>query len=295
MDTKDTKGRFHKGQVLLVSFVSFVVIVARGASAAAPQKEAPLKDVLTRAAAYVARFERDLATIIAEERYVQDVVGGRTPEHRELTSDVLLLRPSGSNSYVQFRDVFEVDGEIVRRRDERLLRLAANPNAVSAAQIVEESARYNIGDIQRTINVPLLPLTFLLTDNQWRFKFSIAKPGAKAASDDLPDSPHFKVTTEIWVVEYREVERRTLIRKNDGKDIPARGRFWIEPDTGRVLLSELIAEDRNVHSKIEVSYQSEPLLGLLVPVEMRETYWRTGSRSRIEGTATYGSFRRLIG
>jgi hypothetical protein len=48
-----------------------------------------------------------------------------------------------------------------------------------------------------------------------------------------------------------------------------------------------------VHSTIDVSYQSEPILDLLVPVEMRETYWRSGQRSRIEGAATYGRFRRL--
>jgi len=290
MGTKDITGSFqpsHRFFVSLVSLVAFVLTVAPTA------KDEPLKDVLTRAAAYVARFERDLASIIAEERYVQDVVGGRTPEHRELTSDLLLLRPAGSSAYVQFRDVFEVDGQSIRPRDERLRRFAANPNAVSAAHIVEESARYNIGDIERTINVPLLPLTFLLADNQWRFRFTTAKAGDNGAANALPDSPHFTVTTEIWIVEYREVERRTLIRKTDGRDIPARGRFWIEPRSGRVLMSELVAEDRNVHSTIEVSYQSEPLLGLLVPIEMHETYWRTGSRSRIEGTATYGAFRRL--
>jgi hypothetical protein len=259
-------------------------------------KSVPLQDVLARAGDYVVRFERDLSTIVGEERYAQDVVGGDAALHRDLVSDLVLLRPSGSNRYVQFRDVFEVDGQPVRNRDERLLRLAESQSTASAAQIAVESARYNIGDIERTINVPLLPLMFLLPDNQWRFKFTLEKPATtQAAPADLPDSPHFSVSTEVWVVEYREVERRTLIRKNDGKDVPARGRFWIEPQSGRVLMSELVAEDRAVHSKIDVSYQSEPLLDLLVPIEMREAYWRTGERTRIEGTAAYGRFRRLNG
>ena len=257
-------------------------------------KVSPLQEVLARAGDYVVRFERDLSTIVGEERYAQDVVGGAAALHRDLVSDLLLLRPSGSNRYVQFRDVFEVDGRPVRNRDERLLGLAAGPSTVSAAEIAAESARYNIGDIERTINVPLLPLMFLLPDNQWRFKFTLEKPAtAQTAPSGLPDSPHFSVSTEVWVVEYREVERRTLIRKNDGKDVPARGRFWIEPQSGRILMSELVAEDRAVHSKIDVSYQSEPLLDLLVPIEMREAYWRTGERTRIEGTAIYGRFRRL--
>ncbi len=49
-------------------------------------------------------------------------------------------------------------------------------------------------------------------------------------------------------------------------------------------MSELIAEDRTVHATIDVSYQSEPVLDLLVPIEMRETYWRAGQPTRITGS-----------
>jgi hypothetical protein len=71
------------------------------------------------------------------------------------------------------------------------------------------------------------------------------------------------------VVEYREVERHTFIRSADGShDVPAHGRYWIEPTSGRVLMSELVAEDHAVRSTIDVSYQSEPLLDLLVPIEI---------------------------
>jgi hypothetical protein len=48
-----------------------------------------------------------------------------------------------------------------------------------------------------------------------------------------------------------------------------------------------------VHATIDVSYQSEPVLDLLVPIEMRETYWRAGQSTRITGIATYSRFRRL--
>ena len=57
-------------------------------------KSSPLQDVLARAGDYVVRFERDLSTIVGEERYAQDVVGGDGDAalHRELVSDLLLLR-----------------------------------------------------------------------------------------------------------------------------------------------------------------------------------------------------------
>jgi len=42
-----------------------------------------------------------------------------------------------------------------------------------------------------------------------------------------------------------------------------------------------------------VSYQSEPLLGFLVPIEMRERYDGRRDKSHIEGVATYGRFRQF--
>ena len=59
-----------------------------------------------------------------EEAYTQDVEqinrfgyrmntrGGVS--HRQLRSDLLLVRPEGSDARMQFRDVFEVDGKPVR-------------------------------------------------------------------------------------------------------------------------------------------------------------------------------------
>jgi len=279
-----------------------VVVTALGlllltASAIPAANDTPsLKVVLGRAGDYVVRFERELATLVAEEHYTQEVVGGGPIEHRELRSDLLFVSRLGTHRYVEFRDVFEVDGRRIRERDERLTQLASNPADASMGQIVTESARYNIGDIERTINVPLLPLMFLIPENQWRFKFNVQK-GAQplSTSKDIPSSsPRFTVSTEVWAIEYREVERPTVIRFVDGRrSIPVRGRFWIEPASGRVLMSELIAEDKIVHATIDVSYQSEPVLDLLVPIEMREAYWRGDQPTRITGIATYDGFRRL--
>jgi hypothetical protein len=275
--------------------VAAAAILLAGAVGVTAANDTPtLKSVLSRAGAYVVRFERDLATLVAEEHYIQEVIGAST-EHRELRSDLLFVSKMGTHRYVEFRDVFEVDGRTLRERDERLTQLASRPSDVSMGQIVTESARYNIGDIERTINVPLLPLMFLIPENQGRFRFGVQKGGTPPSTlKDLPPSPYFTVSTEVWVIEYREVERPTIIRFVDRrKDIPARGRFWIEPASGRVLMSELIAEDRTVHATIDVSYQSEPVLDLLVPIEMRETYWRADQPTRITGIATYSRFRRL--
>jgi hypothetical protein len=198
---------------------------------------------------------------------------------------------------VQYRDVFEVDGKPVRDRQERLAKLLERPTPAGeneVRRILDDNARFNVGDIMRTMNVPLLALEFLKRDNQPRFKFTRVdhrKPETFVA--DAAPTAAFRLTTEVWVIEYREDERGTLIRTLDGKDIPSRGRFWIEPATGRVLMTELVTENRQLRGTVDVSFQSEPLVGLLVPIEMRERYDGKRSGSVIECVATYGKFRQF--
>jgi hypothetical protein len=272
-------------------------------------EEPSLATVMQRASAYVVEFQRQLSSIVAEEVYVQEII--QQPErfvngsHRELRSDLLLIRPAGADRYVEFRDVFAVDGNPVRDRQDRLtgLFLESSPSASQQIQrIIAESARYNIGNITRTVNTPTLALSFLAPDSQSRFRFRRAARNAPAnarpAGPNEGASGTFRVSTEVWVVEYQETQPHTLIRTQNGKDLPARGRFWIEPATGRVLLSELIAQDHSVRATIDVSYQSEPLLGFLVPIEMRERYvgrasTLLGDATVIDGNATYGRFRQF--
>jgi hypothetical protein len=262
-----------------------------------------LKIVLERAGAYVEQFERQLSGIVAEEAYEQ-VVRRAAPtsvvlERRQLKSDLLLMQPTPGYRWVQFRDVFEVDGRPVRDREDRLASLFLAPSTSlfdRVARIRRESARYNIGNIDRTMNIPVLPLGVLVRDEQSRFSFSIqarGKGSERGVHRDLPDSPHFRVSTEVWVVAFRESQGPTMVRTPEGRDVFSRGRLWIEPSTGRVLMAEVTAGGSQVKGQITVSFQSEPLVGFLVPVEMRESYQRSRDTRVIEGVATYGKFRQF--
>src|SRR5476649_64449 len=208
-------------------------------------QEPALTTVLERAGAYVVEFQRKLSGVVAEEQYVQEVryplgTGNRVnqllPTHRELKSDLLMVKPVGGDAWMQFRDVFDVDGKPVRDRNERLMQLFVSPSASSGTQaerIVQESGRYNIGNLQRTINVPVLALVILLPDNQGRFTFKRTDHGNPLlgrAAVRAPDS--------VWILEYQEVQKHTLIRTTNGRDLPSRGRFWVEADTGQVIASE---------------------------------------------------------
>ena len=102
-----------------------------------------------------------------------------------------------------------------------------------------------------------------------------------------------RVTAKEWVIDYQEVAPQTIIRTTLGADMPSRGRFWIEPSTGRVLATELIVVDVDIHATIVVGYDAQPPLELLVPVEMRERYNVQRPQSTVVGTATYRKFRQF--
>jgi hypothetical protein len=271
-------------------------------------QEQSLDEVLDRATAYVLEFQQQLSGIVAEETYVQKVehtrpsVGSKDfpGRLRTLKSDFLLVRPISADRYVEFRDVFEVDGGAVRDRDERLSRLFLDADARNLDQaraIVIESARYNIGNIPRTVNTPMLPLMFFHSNYRHRFTFKRQNGGSPRlralaiGGGGSGSTATFRTTAEMWVIEFRERGRNTVIRSIDGRDFPAAGRFWINPASGAILMTELDMQRADVRALINVSYQSEPLLGFNVPVEMREKY--ETKYDRVDGIATYGRFRRF--
>ena len=95
------------------------------------------------------------------------------------------------------------------------------------------------------------------------------------------------------MIDYQEVQKHTMIRTTNGRDLSARGRFWIDPADGRVVASELIAEDLTLKGIIDVEYQAEAAIGLLVPATMRERYEIRRDGSRVDGEATYSRFRQF--
>jgi len=258
-----------------------------GVARARPAQQPPtLALLLERAGAHVLQLERDLPGVVAEEEYRQEsserqFSGAFIRKHRDLRSDVLLVLPEAADRFVLFRDVFQVDGKPVRDRDDRLARLFLNPALSRSGQlqkIREESARYNLGDISRDFNVPVLALTFLHPEHQPRFTFTVSQTGAAG---------------QPWEIEYREARSQTFIRTEGGSDLPVRGRFRIEPASGRVWMSELVTEDNILRANVTVTYQMDRVLGFLVPIEMRESIGTQSGRLEITGKATYSRFRKF--
>ena len=185
-------------------------------------QEPTLDVVLAHAAGYVARYQQQLRGLVAEETYRQNVMStaaGRTigpgararqsREGRELKSDLLLVKLGDENFWMQFRDVFEVDRKPVRDRDQRLYKLFVEAKADARAQaesIQQESARYNLGPIMRTINVPIMALLFLERSVQPSSSSSRARPATSSASRASP------TPAAIWMIEYRETSKGTMVK-----------------------------------------------------------------------------------
>jgi hypothetical protein len=259
-----------------------------------------LNPFIARVADYVSEYGKELSSIVSEETYVQEATGPGTvapwtvtlngvvsvppavagaKTTRTLVSDFLQVRIPGFEGWLPFRDVFEVDGQPVRDRQDRLVKLFVETSperALQSAQaVVLESARYNLGGVRREVNVPTLPLWFLEPQNIRRFNFR------KVGEDTLSGR-------RVVVVEYTEVVHPTFIKTPQSEDVVSSGKIWAEPTTGRVHRTLLTASI----ASITVNYASRPEVpGLWLPVTMDEEYSR--GATLIKGKATYAKFRQF--
>jgi hypothetical protein len=283
---------------LLCALVAAAPLVAQPAA-----PDPALEQLLTRATWYVLEFVEKLSNVVSEEHYTQDSnvllstipipgLGGRgaapssvprsSAKHRELKADFLIVKSTGA-VWQPFRDVFEVDHIPIRDREERLAKLFLGNKADSewqarAKAISDESARYNLGAVQRTINDPVFALVFLQPDVRDHFHFTMGKADRRMGEN-------------VRVVEYVEDQRPTIIAGRPGQDMPAFGRFWIENDTGRVVKAELRVEQRGIKANLTTEFQRDARLGIDVPSEMREDY--DLDNGRVVGRASYSRFRRF--
>lgn len=259
--------------------------------------------LLERASRYVVDYQETFSNLVAEEHYTQ-IAGGtgqgftqtatapvRLADGSQMQTtraDLVFVRLAAETPWGLFRDVFEVNGNRVRDRDERLeeIFLKASPSALDQARrILEESARYNIGP-WRTVNLPTMALMFLHPRNQGRFSFE--KGGRRRIGG-----------FEGVEVRFQEVERPPITTDSMGGPVPADGRFWIDASRGTVLRSETRYrfEPNRATGFVATEYRNEPRLGIWVPSEMKERYRDAdGTRDPVfrhpaEATARYSNFR----
>ncbi len=258
-----------------------------------PAQEPELEIVLSRASAYVESYEQALGMMIAREEYRQRIpaivdwirkIYYSDEQERHLLSDYMMVRlPSEEgDQWAGFRAVIEVDGRPVRDRLERLQTIIEGSMEETLElwqRLAAESARYNIGGVTRTTNVPTFALLILREENRDRFEF-------ERIDDDRVEG------LDVWVIAYEERATPTLIT-NRQEDVFAYGRMWVDPVDGRIVRTDVRTDDEanDLQSEIRVRYQPNDELGIWVPRDMRERY-KLG-RERVEGNARYSNFQQF--
>ena len=293
----------------VVALLLTALSVASAQNPPAPRGAPSIETVLELAAAYVSRYLDVMSGLTAEERYVQDIAGLTAPttgvaippegitrppeppkaavpetigaERRVLRADIVLVKVGPPLEWRMYRDVFEVDGRPVRDRAERLAALFLEPAETARAQaerIAEVSARFNISNLGRVLNEPGLPLAFLQTSLQPRFRFTLDR----------------RDRGTVWTVRYTEVAHPTLFWHNRTIENPSAGRFWIDVTTGEITRTEHVVS-QGLAATFVTQFQHDDRFGVSVPEEMREQLSagaQAGAR-RVAGVASYSRYRKF--
>jgi hypothetical protein len=265
-----------------------VFVAAAFIPAAPAARQLQTDDVVQRARAYAEQWETQLSGLVASEEYTQHLDGrfGGSQTLR-LRADVLLVRVH--EAWVGFRDIAEVDGRPISGRSNRLQDLfVTHPMSEAmeqARRISDEGSRYNLGTVYRNFNVPTTALRLLEPDRAGRISFKLEGPG------------HVEGLPASVVLSYKERGAPTILETLSRQPITTSGQFWIEPESGRVLATEMrwrLAPPRDVAdlaAKVRVVYRSNAATGVWVPADMTEAY--ETQNEVIDCHAVYTNVRRF--
>lgn len=278
--------------------------VAGPATTEKAQPARPLPPVVVAAMRHAAVFAAQAATLLADEHYVQEVktrpssaslasmsrtsTAGITIEKRVLDSEVALIHVVDGELWLLARDIQRVNGKPLpdgQRIPLPALHPTSTPDALKKFQeIAAQGARFNIGAIERNLNVPTLALWLLTPAIGQRLAFV-------AAEHDTVNGK------QCDVIGFREVGEPYLFVA-DGQPKPVSGRFWIDRAQSAVVKTELILEGRSsarstTRAQVTVSYALDLALQAWVPMSMIERYDGDTTPGFVTGTSTYSNYRQF--
>lgn len=267
-------------------------------SSALRQATRPVAAALKVAMQHAAKFAEQAASILADERTLQEVKvrpsamslspgsnAGIQIEQRVLDSEVALVHIGGRNLWLLARDVLRVNGEDVPDAD-RIRLPSLHPTSTPEAlrqfeQVAQQGARFNIG-IERNVNTPTLALWLLTPDVSPRLVFSNA--GTTQVDGRVCD-----------VLAFRERNAPYLFVVA-GSPAPVSGRLWVDRGRAAVVKTELSLPEESTEwtpsrATVTVTYTLDPTLSAWVPRTMSERYDSLSSRQFVVAQSTYANFR----
>jgi hypothetical protein len=256
------------------------LVIAAFVAAQAPSADA----VIAKMDAYLESYEPQLSSLVADEIMRQEVRGNAQFRlERRIESEVAFIALPQSVGWLGFRHVKAVDNRPVALADASLTAALGTPGLERARTLLEESSKHNLG-LPRTTNLPNLPLEFLHRRNRQRLL---------ARADGQETVRGIKTARVVFL----ERMTPTVIQNRDtGQDIPSVVCAWIDPRDGRLMRATVetltLAGATRSESSLRVEFAENKALGLLVPIEMRETF-PAGKPLRGTSVASYTNFRRF--
>jgi hypothetical protein len=243
---------------------------------------------------YLFAYEPQLSTLVAEEHMTQrdgltstaNRMTAQPVMFRRLISEVAFIGLPGEAGWLGFRRVTNMNGKAVKDQGTPLAVLLSDHKSDDYDQarlLLSDSAQHNLG-LPRTTNLPNLPLEFLHPRNRHRLTHRV----------DGTEKINGVVTTRMV---FQERSTPSIIQRPEGGDMQSLVTAWIETASGRLMRAEVKTRDPRIGTQgqdniIWVDFRPDAKLGLLVPYEMRETFF-AGRFREGTGTARYTNYRQF--
>lgn len=270
-----------------------LAILAGGSHIASQGPDTSERAVVSAGGAYVAEYQRQLTSILADELYTQEIVDQRPhdanmPRSRRLRSEVFFMFAPATREWMAIRDVLEADGAPLEDRPDLRHALSTRSARDAAGAFKEYNSRFNIGRTFRNFNEPTLALLVLDEEHRHRFSFDRKEVERREGA-------------ALVTIAFTEKESPTLIRDVKRGRVFAKGELIIEAGTGRIHRTALTASVGELRVRLVTLYSPDPRLGLLVPSLFTEEYEygtpRTSARQsdyeKIACSARYTNYRRF--
>ena len=245
--------------------------------------------VVDAVVAYVAEYQRQLTSVLADEVYTQRILRQSPPEDtpraRRMESEIFFMFAPGTRSWMTIRDVIAVDGRPVADRPEIRTALSTRSATDVAAAFKTYNSRFNLGRTFRNFNEPTLSLLPLDVNHRPRFSFKRTKVEREGS--------------DVFVtLSFTEKETPTIIRDAKHGRIFSKGELVVDAATGRIRRATLEAKTSEVTLKLTTTYSVDARLGVWVPAEFREEYERksdsrTADSELVMCEASYSNYRRF--
>ena len=239
-------------------------------------QDPPLADLLGKSAEYVAAYRTKVSGAALDEMFLLTELGAsqmRVP--RRVASDVVLINIS--ERLMSIRDPYAIDTRPTREPGLRIVNTLKEPTAVAWQRVqtfAQEGAYLLLANAVLWYSEPTLALRFIEAAHQPRMEYKLE--GRKKLNNIQ--------TTGIGFKEIRGEGKAYLL--GTPSNPYASGRFWVDPATGAIHMTELWIQSDVDTARVQVSYAPDPGLGFLLPRDAAHSFQ---SRERGTGMTSMGA------